>query len=195
MKSESDIEPQFPNDVNSCNIAIIGEAPGKDEKEQGYPFVGKAGKLLDDAINDVSLNRNEMYITNVFWERPENNDVTQFFIAKTIAKKQGIEISERYNPKGTLLLKKKNESDIDRLDEELSIVEPKIIVCLGNTPLWALIGEEKISQKRGNFFNVTHLEKSKDKFVMPSWHPSAVLRDKNKYEELVSDFKKVAEYF
>ena len=106
-----------------CDVMIIGEAPGKNEQEQGRPFVGTAGKVLNEALRNAGLFRDEIYITNVYKFRPPNN--------RTPTKE---EIAEH----------------LPYLFEEFDKTNPKFILLLGNTALKSLINDKlNISSSRG----------------------------------------------
>lgn len=109
-----------------AEVLIIGEAPGANEDAQGEPFVGRAGKLLDDMLAMIGLSRQTVYITNsVKCRPPENRD-----------------------PLNT-------EKDACRgyLKRQLALMRPKIIVCLGRISAMELIKEDfKITQEHGQFF-------------------------------------------
>ena len=109
-----------------AEVLIIGEAPGANEDAQGEPFVGRAGKLLDDMLAMIGLNRKNIYITNsVKCRPPENRD-----------------------PLNT-------EKDACRgyLKRQIELMQPKIIVCLGRVSAMELIKEDfKITQEHGQFF-------------------------------------------
>ena len=110
-----------------AEVLFIGEAPGKNEDEQGEPFVGRAGKLLDDMLAMIGLQRENIYITNsVKCRPPENRD-----------------------PLNT-------EKDACRgyLRRQVKLMRPKIIVCLGRISAMEFIREDfKISQEHGQFFD------------------------------------------
>lgn len=184
-----DISPFIPDDLENCKIAIVGEAPGKDEKLQGFPFVGRAGKILSEALEKASITRDACYITNVFLIQPPGNDVT-FFFTKTKQIHEGSKDFVNAYPiyKGGFL-KKEFAEEIDRLDQELNIVNPDVIISLGATPLWALIGEEKISNFRGKKTKAKNLKLCKDINVLPTWHPAYVLRNPIKMLEMIEDLK------
>lgn len=114
-------------DINS-DLVFLGEGPGKDEDEQGKPFVGRAGKLLTKIINAMSFDREQVYITNVIKCRLENNRAP-----------------------------KPDEIDFDMsaiTNEELKTINPKIICCLGASSMYSLLGfDRKISDSRGKFFD------------------------------------------
>ena len=110
-----------------AEIMIIGEAPGANEDKQGEPFVGRGGKLLDDMLKMIGLDRSRMYITNSVKGRPpENRD-----------------------PLNT-------EKDACRgyLRAQVRLMKPKIIVCLGRISAMELIKPDlKISREHGQFFD------------------------------------------
>jgi len=110
-------------------IILIGEAPGKNEDETGYPFVGNAGKILDQAIIEAQLERKEIYITNVVKCRPPNNRVPT---------DEEIRICTS-----------------NYLQKEIDIISPKIICILGATALKSLLGLKNITQYRGQIVNRT----------------------------------------
>ncbi len=87
-----------------ADVVFIGEAPGKNEDEQGIPFVGAAGKFLDEMLAEAGLKRSDVYITNIVKYRPPNNR----------------------DP-----LPEEKEAFTPYLDKQLAIIEPKIVVTLG----------------------------------------------------------------
>ena len=104
-------------------IILIGEAPGKNEDETGSPFVGSAGKILDQALIDARIERKEIYITNVVKCRPPNNRVPT---------DEEIRIcTNQY------------------LKKEIDIISPKIICILGATALKSLLGLKSMTPYRG----------------------------------------------
>ena len=109
-----------------AEVLFIGEAPGANEDEQGEPFVGRAGKLLDDMLAMIGLNRQKIYITNSIKCRPPQNR----------------------DPLNT-------EKDACRgfLRRQVELMRPKIIVCLGRISAAELIKEDfKITREHGQFF-------------------------------------------
>lgn len=109
----------------SADIMFIGEGPGADEDAEGEPFVGKAGKLMNQAFIGVGISRENIYIANIVKCRPPNNRTP---------------------------LKEEATSCLDYLRNQVMIVKPKIIVLLGNTALKNILGEEYgITSTRGNW--------------------------------------------
>jgi uracil-DNA glycosylase len=111
----------------SRKIILIGEAPGKNEDETGSPFVGSAGKILDQALIDAGIERKEIYITNVVKCRPPNN---------RIPTDGEIEICTR-----------------EYLNKEIDIISPKIICILGATALKSILGLKYMTSYRGRIVN------------------------------------------
>lgn len=109
-----------------AEVLFVGEAPGATEDEQGLPFVGKAGQLLDDMLAMIGLHRNRIYITNSIKCRPPNNR----------------------DPLNT-----EKDACAGYLQRQLQLMQPKIIVCLGRISAMEMIKADfKITQEHGHFF-------------------------------------------
>lgn len=106
----------------SAKIMFIGEAPGRNEDEQGRPFVGAAGKLLTEALEEAGLSRNEVFITNVVKCRPPNNRVPT---------------------------DQERASCRPYLERQIKLINPKIICILGRTAFESLLGGGSITSNRG----------------------------------------------
>lgn len=106
----------------SAKIMFIGEAPGRNEDEQGRPFVGAAGKLLTEALEEAGLSRNEVFITNVVKCRPPNNRVPT---------------------------DQERASCRPYLERQIRLINPKIICILGRTAFESLLGGGSITSNRG----------------------------------------------
>lgn len=151
----------------SAKIAFVGEAFGKDEEQAGLPFFGSSGQELDRMLVEAGLNRREVFCTNVFSLRPVDNKIEflcskKAFVTNSLpALKQGHYLRDEYLP------------EIARLKVELETLSPNLIVALGNTACWALLGTSGISSLRGVVSNGTLVPGVK---VMPTYHPAAVLR-------------------
>ena len=155
-------------------MIFVGEQPGNDEDLAGRPFVGPAGKFLDKVLEEVGIDRNEVYVTNM---------VKHF----------------KWEPVGKRRIHKKpggREIAACRpwLEAELDVIKPTVLVCLGATAAQALLGKEfRVSQQRGQLIESTLAE-----FVMATVHPSSILRapddEKRRQarEEFTADMRKVA---
>jgi len=157
-----------------ADVIFVGEQPGNDEDLAGKPFVGPAGKLLDKALSEVGISRDEVYVTNA---------VKHF----------------KWEPKGKRRIHKKpNAREIAAcrpwLDAELQVLKPRVLVCLGATAAQALLGKEfRVSQRRGQF-----VQSPLAPHVIATVHPSSILRapdDESRHAEMarfISDLRKVA---
>lgn len=142
------------------DILFVGEAPGKTEVEQGKPFVGAAGKTFESYLNSIGYTRDKIRITNTCYFRP-------------IKLKKGLSgrITTSNRPPKT------REIELFRevLDEEISLVNPKIIVTLGNVPLKRLTNFKRIGDCHGKLY----FNKDLNKYVFPMYHPSALIYNRS----------------
>ena len=115
----------FGTGNENADIMFIGEGPGADEDKEGIPFVGKAGKLMNQAFIGLGINRDDVYIANIVKCRPPQNRVP---------------------------LKQEADSCLDYLRNQVMIIKPKIIVLLGSTALKNILGENySITSSRGKW--------------------------------------------
>jgi uracil-DNA glycosylase len=160
-----------------ARVMFVGEQPGDQEDKLGHPFVGPAGRLLDEALVEAGIDRSEVYVTNV---------VKHF---KWVAAQRG---KRRIH-------KKPRYSEIHAcrpwLDAELEVVRPEILVCLGASAAQALLGRDfRVKRDRG-----TLIPSDLAPRVMATTHPSSILRAPDSAErrkqraEFVRDLKKVAD--
>jgi len=138
----------FADGNPKAKIMLIGEGPGSNEDQEGIPFVGRAGALLDKMLASINLDRKNVYITNVVnYRPPENRRPTEEEIAK-------------YLP---------------YLKKHIEIINPKILVLLGSTALSALIGNEiVISKARGQWIEKQFGECKTS--VIVTFHPAFLMR-------------------
>lgn len=144
----------------NAEVMFIGEGPGENEDLQGEPFVGRGGKLLDKMLLAVDLDRNKnIYIANIVKCRPPKNR----------------------DPKP-----EEQEQCIKWLRNQVKLINPKIIVCLGRIAAQKLIKPDlKITMEHGMFF------KKGNFLMMPMFHPAAILRNPNQKPEAFDDFLKL----
>ena len=141
-----------------ADVVFIGEAPGKNEDLHGEPFIGTAGKKLNDALENAGLPRNNVYITNIVKCRPPNNRIPN-----------DIEKSMCSN----------------YLENELTIINPKIICLLGNTSFYSILGGKEISKNHGKFIS------RNDRMYFVTFHPAAIIYNQKLEKIFKSDIKKL----
>lgn len=191
-------------------VVLVGEAPGFTEAQEGKPFVGVSGKLLDDLLVAAGIVRADCLVTNVFSARPPGNKVDHFFLKLTAVKKlltdKGHKLTDvnkwlngqapahpdaepyvRYPRYGAVgLLNPEFLNELERLDQELKTANPKVVIALGATALWALTGRLGISDYRG----VLIPSQGKPYKVMPTFHPAAVVRNMELRPLVAKDLEK-----
>lgn len=164
----------FGEGAASAKAMFVGEQPGDQEDQAGRPFVGPAGKLFDQALEDAGIDRDKVYVTNV---------VKHF----------------KWVGRGKRRIHQKpNWSEIAAcrpwLDGELAAVEPRVLVCLGATAAQALLGRQfRVTRERGK-----PVDSDLAEHVLATIHPSAILRGDpesrdHEYAAFVRDLKAVAE--
>lgn len=153
-------------------IAFVGEAPGEEEAMGGAPFIGRSGWLIRSMCRDAGIPINRCLITNSFDTRPVDNNVKLFFFNKTEYKKwRGENEGELEVHGGHGYVRPQFVYNRARLRAELQKYNPRVVVALGGTAMWALTGEHKITEYRGT------VTKTADGIpVIPTYHPAAVLR-------------------
>ncbi|MBQ2724863.1 MAG: uracil-DNA glycosylase [Clostridia bacterium] len=152
----------FGTGNRSADLMFVGEAPGEREDETGIPFVGAAGQLLDKYLIAVGLERENVYIANILKCRPPRNR----------------------DP-----LPEEGDACIGFLREQVKLIRPKIIVCLGRISAMRLIKPDfKITREHGIIVK-------KGAFAMTAvYHPAALLRDPAKKEDMLRDMKNIKAY-
>ncbi|MGH7696211.1 MAG: UdgX family uracil-DNA binding protein [Gemmatimonadaceae bacterium] len=158
----------------TARVMLVGEQPGNEEDLKGRPFVGPAGKLLDRALEDAGIDRDEAYVTNVVkhfkWEKRGKNRIH----------------------------KKPNAEEIRAclpwLRAELQALRPRVLVCLGATAAQALLGRDfRVTTQRG-----TVLQSDLAEYVVATVHPSSILRQQTsgdrerELKALIADLRVVA---
>ncbi len=145
-----------------AGLMFVGEAPGRDEDEQGLAFVGRAGQLLTKIIEAIGLTRDDVFIANVLKCRPPNNR----------------------NPE-------RDEVETCRpfLDEQIRLINPRVIVTLGTFAAQALLQtDEPISRMRGQW------RTARGTRVMPTFHPAFLLRSPDRKKDVWEDMKLVRDF-
>ena len=164
---ENDFLPVLGEGSCDAKIMFIGEAPGKKEAQTGKPFCGASGKMLDSLLESAGISREDVYITNIVKDRPQDN--------RDPSKKE-IELYSSF------------------LDEQIEIIQPKIITTLGRFSMGYIMkryGLEKeiepISKAHGKSYQ-TKFSYGKVK-IIPLYHPAAALYNGGLRETLKKDFK------
>ncbi len=149
---------------NNPRILVLGEAPGAKEDELGKPFVGRSGQLLDKALEYAGIPRHELYITNSVKCRPKIGRAPKVVEIKKCS---------------------------SFLKNELSIINPRLIVPMGNAAIKSIghifgVNLGRITEVQGSFllFN--------GNYFAPQYHPAAILRDPKKMEKFKDNFRQVA---
>lgn len=142
----------------TADILFVGEGPGEQEDLRGEPFVGPAGLLLDDMLRIIDLDRHtNCYVANIVKCRPPHNR----------------------DP-----LETEQDACIDYLRNQVALIKPKIIVCLGRIAAMRIIDKDfRITRQHGQWFERAGVQ------VIALYHPSALLRDPTKRPETFQDLK------
>lgn len=146
----------------NADIVFIGEAPGKNEDEQGLPFVGAAGKFLNEMLLAANMTRSDVYITNIVKYRPPNNR----------------------DP-----LPEEKKAFWPYLLKQLQIIKPKVVITLGRHSMEYFLPDMKISQIHGQ---AKRIQFGNDKLVIIAlYHPAAALYNGGLRQTLIDDFVNV----
>lgn len=152
-----------------AEIVIIGEAPGKSEDLQGKPFVGAAGKFLNDMLAAAGMDRSDVYITNIVKYRPPNNR----------------------DPKPS-----EKKAFWPYLLRQLEIIDPKVVITLGRHSMEYFLPEGKISEIHGHALREKvkyHDGREHEWLIVPLYHPAAALYNGGLRQTLIDDFLRVPE--
>ena len=155
----------------NAEIMLIGEAPGGEEDRLGRPFVGKAGKNLDQFLEIVGLDRGDLYVSNVVKLRPYK-----------LSPKTNKPINRPPNREELAFF-------VPLLHEEIEIVKPKLIVTLGNFALKNVLMDNKVSI--GDYHG--RLVEADNKRLFPLYHPAAIIYDRAKEAVYIEDLHKLKE--
>lgn len=147
----------FGEGARDAEVMFIGEGPGEQEDLTGRPFVGRAGQLLDDMLEMIDLRREKVFIGNMVKCRPPGN-------------RDPLNIEQ--------------EACIGYLRNQVALIRPKIIVCLGRIAAIRLMKDDfKITREHGQWMEKAGV------WMMAMFHPSALLRDPSKRPESFVDLK------
>jgi uracil-DNA glycosylase family protein len=164
----------FGEGPRRAHMILLGEVPGDEEDKQGHPFVGPAGRLLDDSLEEAGIPRDDVYVTNA---------VKHF----------------RWEPRGKRRLHKKPtarqiEACRPWLHAEILVIKPEVLVCMGATAAQTMLGRDfRLTKHRGEFFPGEEVP-----WLAATYHPSAILRAPEKADrermrtEFVEDLQHAA---
>lgn len=159
--SENRKQVVFGEGTAGARIMVIGEAPGAREDEQGRPFVGPAGELLRKGFRKIGFDPDDLYITNTVKCRPPNNR----------------------NPREEEL-----EACRPYLDRQLEIIDPPVVLSLGNFALHYCLGSERrISDCRGQVYEW------QGRRLTPTYHPAYILRNRSQAQTFLNDLKRAVD--
>lgn len=145
-----------------ADIFIIGEAPGREEDEQGIPFVGKAGKILNEQLKAHALAREDLYISNIV----------------------------KYRPPGNRDPSSQEKADFwPYLEREIALVDPKVVVTLGRHSLSSFIPHVKIGDVHGVLYQQEIA--GKQRTFIPMYHPSSTIYDIERRAAFADDFNQL----
>jgi uracil-DNA glycosylase len=156
---ETGTQTVFGEGLKRARLMLIGEQPGDREDIEGHPFVGPAGRILDQALERAEIDRGDAYVTNV---------VKHF----------------KWTPRGKRRIHQKPRAEEIKacapwLEAEMDVVDPEVLVCLGATAVNAVIGSKaKVMKDHGQF-----VESKLGRTAMPTLHPSAILRAEDEDRE------------
>lgn len=145
-----------------ADIVLIGEAPGKNEDEQGLPFIGAAGKFLNEMLEGADMVRSDVFITNIVKYRPPNN------------RDPSPDEKAAFWP---------------YLVRQLDVIQPQVVVTLGRHSMEYFLPDQKISQVHGQAKRITFGERKI--VIVPLYHPAAALYNGSMRNTLIEDFKKL----
>ncbi|KKS12636.1 MAG: Thermostable uracil-DNA glycosylase, partial [Candidatus Yanofskybacteria bacterium GW2011_GWA1_41_6] len=171
-RNKNKVFPVIGEGSHYAKIMFIGEAPGKNEAATGKPFCGASGKILDELLASVGINRKDVYVTNIVKDRPPfNRDPLP-------------EEIKVYGP---------------FLDRQIEIIQPEVIATLGRFPMDYVMrkfGQENqlksISQMHGKMFETeTNYGKIK---IIPLYHPAVAIYNRTTKDVLIKDFQALKDF-
>lgn len=185
------VEPQWPV-VSPCPLGLIGEAPSDMERIWNKPLVGPAGHILDQILRTANIDRNRLFITNLFDEKLPDNDIINWSMTpeeyRQFVKEHG-EPPPPFNIKvGKGYLRPEHYSFVDRLRRELDRAKPTVLVPLGGTALWAFAGTDAITVSRGALCPASFIMPGHT--MLPTFHPEFVRHQWPMFHFVVGDLKK-----
>ena len=164
-------KPVFGEGQVNTRLMFIGEAPGKDETTLSRPFVGKAGKQLDEILKTAQIDRENVFVTNSVKYRPTR-------IKKAVANRTPT--------------KNEIKESTDCLKKEIELVKPYIIATLGNSPLYAVSNIFSLGNLLVGDVHGTPVEINNEMILFPLYHPASVIYNRSLIDTLKNDMIKLA---
>ncbi len=162
----SRIQTVFGSGNKEADVLFIGEAPGFHEDQKGIPFCGMSGKVLDELLLTIGLSREDIFVTNTIICRPPDNR----------------------NP-----AKDELENCRERLDKLIAVMQPKVIVTIGNFATERILGKTGIKSLRGKIFPL--VINGQETKIIPVIHPASYLysgRNPELFEQMKNDFETIS---
>lgn len=173
FRKEHGYFPVIGQGNHDASIMFIGEAPGKNEAEKGRPFCGAAGKILDELLTSIHIERDSVYITNIVKDRP---------------------------PKNRDPLPEEIEIYAPFLERQIAIIQPVIIATLGRFSMMYLMDmyglqdqAQPISLLHGKVFKLSSSEKPS--YLVPLYHPAAAIYNRKLIDTLKKDFSTLLQVY
>lgn len=173
---KQDIPLVYGDGSAEADIVLIGEAPGRTEVEKGKPFVGQAGKNLEEFMEILQIKRDNIYITNVVKFRPFKINEKTGRTSNRPPTKEEINLCRPF------------------LKKELAIIQPKLLVSLGNVPLKCLTGDESatIGEYHGKPTAISFTDSHMTLF--PLYHPASIIYRAELKSVYIEDLHKLKDY-
>ncbi|KXG78443.1 uracil-DNA glycosylase [Thermotalea metallivorans] len=170
---EESAEPiVFGEGDGDAKLVLVGEAPGAKEIELGRPFVGQAGKNLDEFLEILGLKREDIYITNVVKIRP-------------------YKINEKTGRKSN---RTPNKNEIEKygkyMEEEIRTIQPKVVVTLGNVSLRAVLKDQKATIGKMHGKPIAY----EGYYIFPLYHPASVIYNQELKKTYIEDLHKLKDF-
>ena len=169
--------PVFGEGPDSPGVMLIGEAPGGEEAASGHPFVGKAGRQLDQLLAGAGIDRSRVYVTNAVKFRPVNRKPRS--------------VSNR-TPSGAEV-----KAGLPLLKSEIGLLRPRVIVTLGNTPLKAVSAIAELDKLTVGDVHGKPVEISINGHsctLVPQYHPASVIYNRSLLDVLAEDIAALGRY-
>jgi len=168
FRDENGYFPVVGQGNHNADIVFIGEAPGLNEAKTGVPFCGAAGKILDELLEYVKIDRKDVYVTNILKDRPPNN--------------RDPEVSEI-------------EACLPYLEKQIEIIKPKVICTLGRYSMSVIMEKFDLADKLDSISKIHGKEFGyKEMKIIPLYHPAVAVYNRDRKEELKKDFEILKKY-